>query len=227
MPGIRLTSGNALTAGMGILALKQAAAQQKIALSGARLAIVGALGNIASIYAAMLAREVGELVLVVRDRNSPRVEGVTKQIRQAAPDVKIEVVEDLHVLRDCQLIVAASSAAHPLIHAHHLSERPTAICDISVPSDVAPSLQTERPNALVIQGGNVRLPHNPEFHVLGLPLERGHVFACMAETLLMGLEGEAMRGSRGALSFADVEDALAIAAKHGFELGNFRQFHTI
>jgi predicted amino acid dehydrogenase len=227
LPGIALTSGNALTVGMGILALKEAAAQQGIGLRDARLAIVGATGNIASIYAAMLAREVPELVLVVRDVTAPKVSAVCTQIRAVAADVKISVVDDPDALRECNLIVTASNAAQPLIHPRHLSSRPTAICDISVPTDVAPSVHTERPNVLVIQGGNVRLPHDPEFQILGLPLEKGHVFACMAETLLMGLEGPALRGSLGALSFKDVETALACAAKHGFVLGDFRKFHTI
>jgi len=226
-PGIELTSGNALTAGMGILALKQAAAQQGIELHSARLAIVGATGNIASIYAAMLAREVAELVLVVRDVTASKVGIVCNNIRAAAPDIRITVTDDMHKLRGCTLIVTASNAAQPLIHPEHLSDAPTAICDISVPSDVAATVATQKPNVLVLQGGNVRLPHDPDFGIHGVRLEAGHVFACMAETLLMGLEGGTMSGSQGSLSFAGVETALAMAAKHGFSLGGFRTFQTI
>jgi predicted amino acid dehydrogenase len=46
----------------------------------------------------------------------------------------------------------------------------------------------------------------------------GHVSACLAETLLMGLEGIVGNGSYGALPPENVEWALAIADKHQFSL---------
>jgi predicted amino acid dehydrogenase len=166
-------------------------------------------------------------VLVVRDVAASKVGIVCNNIRAAAPDIRITVTDDMHALRDCTLIVTASNAAQPLIHPEHLNDAPTAICDISVPSDVAATVATQKPNVLVLQGGNVRLPHDRDFAIHGVRLEAGHVFACMAETLLMGLEGGTMSGSQGSLSFAGVETALAMAAKHGFSLGGFRTFQTI
>jgi len=218
--GIALTSGNSLTIGMGIKALKRSAAKAGIELPAAQLGIVGATGNIATTYAVMMAPEVAELILVVRDTTSPRLQSVLEQIKTAAPNTKITVVTELTELRYCELIVTASNTAGPLIYPEHLSQNPVVICDISVPTDVSQEVYTQKPNAVIIHGGVVRLPRNKDFIIGGLPLDRGHVYACMAETLLMGLEGVNSHGSFGPVKPEGVSRALAMAEKHGFELAD-------
>jgi predicted amino acid dehydrogenase len=217
--GIALTSGNSLTVGMGILALQRTAERMGIDLSQAKLGILGATGNIATTYAVMMAPYVAELVLIVRDPNSPRLQSVVDQIKAAVPGIKVTVAVHVASLRDCSLIVTASNASEPLIHAQHLGSGSVIICDISVPSDVAADVIRDRPDVAIIHGGVVRLPHNPDFVIAGLPLEKGHVYACMAETLLMGLEGINSHGSYGPVKPEGVLKTMAMAEKHGFELG--------
>ena len=220
--GIALTTGNSLTVGMGILALQEAARQRNIELSQSRLAVVGAGGNIASIYAAMMAPHVQEIVLVARQLNSPQLEKAIVKIRQMAPDIKIHITDRVAELASCSLIVTASNATQPLIYPEHLGNHPVVICDISVPADVATSVSLERPDVLVIKGGVVCLPHNQDLLISGIPLEAGHTFACMSETLLMGLEGITDYGSYGAIAPEQVVWALSMAKKHGFVLGHFK-----
>jgi len=110
-----------------------------------------------------------------------------------------------------------------LIFPDHVFEGPTVLCDISLPPDVDPSVSAERPDVRVIRGGVVRLPHNPTFGLAGAPLEPGLVYACLAETVLMGLEGATEHGSYGPVTAAGVEAALAMAKKHGFELGQYQK----
>jgi predicted amino acid dehydrogenase len=74
----------------------------------------------------------------------------------------------------------------------------------------------------VIRGGVVRLPRDPDFRIAGAPLDPGLVYACLAETLLMGLEGATQHGSYGPVTAAGVESALAAAKRHGFELGQLQ-----
>jgi predicted amino acid dehydrogenase len=211
---------------MGIKALKRSAAKAGIELPAARLGIVGATGNIATTYAVMMAPEVAELIMVVRDTTSPRLQSVVEQIKTAAPKTKITVVTELTSLRYCELIVTASNTAEPLIHPEHLSQDPVVICDISVPTDVSQEVYIQRPNAVIIHGGVVRLPRNEDFIIGGLPLDRGHVYACMAETLLMGLEGVNSHGSFGPVKPEGVSRALAMAEKHGFELADITSSWT-
>jgi len=215
--GIALTSGNSLTVCMGIEALKCAASQKGIDLSQSTLAVLGATGNIGMTYAMMMASEVRELVLVVRDGRSPRVKEVVKAVEGIAR--KLKVTDDLRDLRVCSVIAAASNTPEAMIHAEHLSSDQVVICDISLPSDVANDVSTDRPNAVVIHGGIVRLPENDDFIIGGMDLEPGHVYACLAETLLMGLEETTQHGSFGPVTQEGVEKTLALAHKHGFTLG--------
>lgn len=218
--GVGLTTGNSLTIGMGIRALEEAASRRDIDLERSSLAVIGATGNIASTYAVMMAPHVAELVLVVRDLESPKLKPVLADIRQAAPDVQITVADSVEAIDNCSAIVAASNAAEPLIYPHHLSPDPVVICDISLPADVAEEVSDERPDVLVIHGGVVKPPFAPDFSIGGIPLARGHMFACMGETVLMGLEGQTGHGSYGTVCADEVRRALAMADKHGFALGD-------
>src|SRR5215469_6544029 len=91
--GTILTSGNSLTVGMAMEAVKQAARESGIDLSQARLAILGATGNIGATLALMLAPQVEGMVLVVRDLQSPRVKSMIEEIARAAGN--LEVTDDL------------------------------------------------------------------------------------------------------------------------------------
>ena len=220
--GIGVTTGNSLTTGMGVRAVRQAADELGIDMAGATLAVIGATGNIASTYATMIAPSVKELVLVVRSVTSPKIRPLLAKLRAAAPQVRVSVVEDLAAISRCQLIVAASNSPEPLIYPRHLADGPVAICDISLPSDVSEQVRRIRPDVLVIRGGVVRLPFNDDFAIGGIALPRGHALACMSETLLMGLEGLRSNGSVGPVTEEGVRRTLAWADKHGFALADLR-----
>ena len=218
--GIALTSGNALTVGMGLNAIHRAARKKAIELSSVRLAVIGATGNIASTYALMIAPKVAGLVLVVRDLASPKLEGLLKMIEQAKTHASVCVTDRIEDISDCSVIVTASNTLGPLIYPHHLGPGPVIICDISLPSDVAEEVKRERPDVLVIQGAIVKLPHNDDLKFGAIPLRKGHVFPCMAETILMGLEGIRVHDRIGSVKPQDVRRALSIADKHGFALAD-------
>ncbi len=222
--GVALTTGNSLTVGMGLLALKNAARESGIPIADSRLAIVGATGNIARTYAVMMAPLVAEMALVVRVLDSPKVQPLVEDLQAVNPDISLEVSDSLDVLKGSSLIVTASNVADALIYPEHLDDQPIVICDISLPDDVAPSVKTSRNNITVIKGGIVRLPpYNEDFIIGGIPLEKGHVYACMGETLLMGLEGRTTHGSYGQIAPEDVDWTLSVADKHGFTLGRLKK----
>lgn len=218
--GVALTTGNALTVGMGVAALREAARRRGIDPAASRLAVVGAAGNIASTYAVLMAPEVREVVLVVRNLRSPKIAPIVAAVEAAAPGRVVRVVDDLAALTGCPLIVSASNTPEPLIHPRHLGRGPAVICDISLPADVSDAVAAERPDVLVVTGGVVRLPLDTHFSVGGVPLPPGHVFACMAETLLMGLEGTWKATSIGPVTAESVRHAMAMAEKHGFTVGD-------
>ena len=63
------------------------------------------------------------------------------------------------------------------------------VCDLSVPAAVRPEVRETRPDVLLIGGGIARLPFGEDHGILGFPLPPGQVYGCMAETMLLGLEG--------------------------------------
>lgn len=261
--GVTLTTGNALTVGMGLAALRQGAAELGIALETATLGVVGAAGNIGQVYAEMMAEEVGRLVLVGRE-NNPKLAYVAGSIYRAAIErlaagdrrglagaiagsrtavdgiprtgeelvaafqaelgdaAPVVITEDLAHLRECRLIVTASNSAKPLVYPEHLGPESAILCDIAVPEDVAPEVETARPDVVVMRGGLVAVPNDPEFRIAALPLDDGLAFACMGETLLLGLMGVREHFSYGPLEPAKVRQAMAWAELNGFNLAGYK-----
>jgi acetylornithine/succinyldiaminopimelate/putrescine aminotransferase/predicted amino acid dehydrogenase len=266
--GIGLTTGNSLTVGMAVEAIFKVAREKFVDLQMAHLGVVGATGNIGSIYSQILADDVGHLIVFgtpagkrrllklvarildqaarqLRALPASRCKGVARSIatspallcrvlaaegEEGLKDILddlyanyglarfIAVSTDLSDLRQCDLIVSASNDSGAVIHPHHLGDDDIVICDLAVPRDTSPLIEIEKPNVTIIQGGIVRLPENPDFSIGGIPLAPGRSFACMAETLLLGLEGQAENFSYGEITKDQVRFILGAAAKHGFAL---------
>ena len=220
--GIGLTSGNALTVGMGVRALNAAAENAGIDLSNATLGVVGATGNIAQAYALLMAQRVKRIVLITRQGAARRCRPLVQQLLELSPRIEVEVAECLDALRSCSLIVTASNSPDAIIYPQHLGPQRAVICDISLPPDVAAEVKLIRSDVTVLKGGVVRLPCDPDLTIPGVPLAPGHVFACMAETLLMGLEGVQDHGSYGPITPQRVQWALAMADRQGFTMAELQ-----
>jgi len=82
----------------------------------------------------------------------------------------------------------------------------------------------QRDDVLVIEGGMVQVPGDVNFNFdFGFP--PGKSFACMAETMVLALEGRYEDYTIG--KHVTVAQALEIgkmAARHGFKLAGFRSF---
>ncbi|MEV6275157.1 aminotransferase class III-fold pyridoxal phosphate-dependent enzyme [Nocardia sp. NPDC051832] len=223
----RVTSGNSLTAASAYeLVLAELA---NLPAGARRVGIVGALGNIGAVMAELLAPHVDALVLVGRPGSGRRLRRVADQllespssvpgVRRAGGQAGAEVLvrEDMAALRGCRVIVTASNAAKPLIEPAHLaSDESVLVCDLAVPGDVAPEVDA-LPNVTVLSGGRMRLPldQTPDFPGTGMP--PGVLYACMAETILLGFEPGTASPSYGALTVEGVRAARELAARHGLE----------
>ncbi|MDB5956953.1 MAG: aminotransferase class-III [Ramlibacter sp.] len=120
------------------------------------------------------------------------------------------------------VIVAATSFPGQLFNPD-LMARNAVICDVSRPRSIGESILQRRPDVLVIDGGIVALPGRPRIGPYGL--EDGTSYACMAETMLLALEGDPQDTSLGhALDAAEVQRQQRLARKHGFSLSSLRSF---
>lgn len=121
------------------------------------------------------------------------------------------------------VLVTATSSTEALIRPETI-RKGAIICDVSRPANVAESMTAQRPDVLVIDGGVVQVPNRPDLG-WGFGFPRGLAYACMCETMMLGLERRYEHISLG----ADLEDSTldlfaGLAKKHGFEIAELRQF---
>ncbi len=221
---MKVTTGNSLTVGFGLKAIYKAAKLKKVILEDASVAIVGAGGNIANTYAELLASQVEEMVLIPRVLDSPKIVQLKETLLQLNPDLRIKITDQMEAIKHCPIVVTSSNSIQPIILPEHLSADSKIICDLAVPADVDKHVGLIYPDLKQIMGGIVRLPEPNRFIVGGIPLPSGHIFACMGETLVMGLdECTHFTGSVGAVQPDDVHLTLGLADGFGFELGLFKE----
>jgi predicted amino acid dehydrogenase len=212
--GIPVTNGRSLTVAFAVEALDAAARRRGIDPKSSIAAVVGATGNIGSACAEMLAPIVAELVLIGRHEN--RLASVEARVRDAgARAVRLSTcVEDI---RGASLILSATNAARSFIEPDHLA-RDAIICDVAQPPDVSPRVITEREDVLLINGGVVDVPGEVDFG-FGFGLKPGQAYACMAETMVLALEGRYENYSIGKeVQLEQVREIAQLARRHGFRL---------
>lgn len=216
-----VTTGNSYTIYTAIESTKEAAEMMGHRLSECEAVVVGATGAIGSVCARMLAKEVGGLTLVGRDRT--RLEPVAERIRFDS-GLAARVEPDLSkALPRADIVITVTSAVDAIIHPEHL--KPGAVvCDVARPRDVSRKVVEMRDDVLVIEGGVVEVPGPPNFNFdFGFP--PGKAYACMAETMILALEKRFESYTLGrSLTVEQVEEIGRLAAKHGFRPSGFRSF---
>ncbi|CAG4910601.1 Acetylornithine/succinyldiaminopimelate aminotransferase [Paraburkholderia gardini] len=129
---------------------------------------------------------------------------------------------DIRALGETDVALAATSFPGDVIDETLL--RPGAIvCDISRPRSIPASIVDDRPDVLVIDGGVIALPGSPRIGPYGIA--SGTAFACMAETMLLALEGRFENVSIGStLDVREIARQQQLARKHGFTLAGLQSF---
>jgi len=130
----------------------------------------------------------------------------------------ISVSTDIKSIDQSDVIVAVSNSHEKIIRDEFVRKN-AIICDASVPSATDPSIIKKREDVLFFTGGIVKLPNQEAIQIPAYPLSAGQVFACMAETMLLGLSGIRKNFSFGDLKIKNIELIDFLGKHHGFELG--------
>ncbi|MFQ6100868.1 MAG: shikimate dehydrogenase [Anaerolineae bacterium] len=213
---IPVTTGRSLTVAVAVEALERAALRRGIQLELATAAVVGATGSIGAACAEILAPMVDELVLVGR-QESRLVQARARVEAAGARRVRISThVEDI---REAHLVLSASNAGRPIVQSQHLKHG-AVVCDVALPPDMSPRVAKERGDVLVIKGGVVDVPGAVDFGFdFGLP--PGKAYACMAETMILALEGRYESYSVGKrIRIEQVREMAQLAREHGFRISS-------
>jgi fatty aldehyde-generating acyl-ACP reductase len=217
---VPVTTGDAYTVSIAVQALLAAADMMDISLKNATAAVVGATGAIGRVCAELLAGDVGRLILI--GRNDSKLEELRGRLRTNAR-AELAVSTRMDSLAEAELILTVTSALHDVIHPGDL-QAGSVVCDVARPRDVSAMVAGARDDILVIDGGMVDVPGPVDFHFnFGFP--PGKAYACMAETMVLALEGRFEDYTVGKdITLERVNEITALAGKHGFTLSGFRSF---
>lgn len=126
-------------------------------------------------------------------------------------------------LPKADVVISATSSVSELIKPGNVKFC-AVICDLSRPANVSREIKRRRPDVLVIDGGVVEIWNRPD---LGwdFGFEKGLGYACMAETMLLALEGHLEHTSIGSnISLDTLAMVRDLAEKHGFRVADLRSF---
>ncbi len=228
---IPVTTGNSLTISAGVRSLFRGAAEMGIDAQAATVAVVGATGSIGAACVELIAPHVRKIVLVARNETRLR-----KQHAALGPRLRCEIAYTLDIgaaVRRADLILTATSSTQDIIEPEDLRTG-AVVCELSLPHDVSRRVATERPDVLVLEGGNMRVPgdlratrvREPD-RPFDLNLPRGTLLACMSETALLALSErrESYTLGRG-IELDKVREIEELATNCGFALADMRAFDT-
>ncbi len=221
---IGVTTGNSYTCATAIEAALQAAGLLGYRLEECSAAVLGATGSIGRACSKLLVGKVANLVLAARRRE--RLEELARELR-ASGEVSVECVTDVNTaLQTAQIVIAVTSAVEAVVMPEALRAG-AVVCDVARPRDVSRRVAQERQDVLIIEGGAVQVPGTVDFGFdFGFP--SGLAYACMAETMLLALEGRCEDYSLGRdLKLDQIRETSALAQKHGFKLAGFRSFERM
>jgi acetylornithine/succinyldiaminopimelate/putrescine aminotransferase/predicted amino acid dehydrogenase len=222
LPRIGVTTGNSYTIALALEAIDKAIADRGLDRAHATLAVVGASGNIGQTCAEILAPHFERTVLLGSSKTSAtrRLAGLQARIPRA------EVNVDPAALRGAHVVLAAANAPTPFLGPETFAEG-AIVCDLSVPAAVRPEVKGLRPDLTLMNGGIARLPFGEDHGIPGFPLPPGQVYGCMAETMLLGLEGVRDATFTGMLPAEHVYRLAAMARRHGFTLADYKTHATV
>jgi acetylornithine/succinyldiaminopimelate/putrescine aminotransferase/predicted amino acid dehydrogenase len=223
--GVRLTTGNGLTAGFAYQGLLEALRQAGRDPARSRIGVVGAAGNICSVVTQLLADEAGELCLVFREGTDParaRAAAAAVAAGSKMPAARIAIAEGLDSLRECDGVLLGTNSAGTVLLPEHL--KPGAVVmDVSVPSNIDPRVYAERADVRCYYGGLAKLPLGQRIQSEWFPLPPGESYACLGETICAGLVDHPGNLSYGALTKETVLLTLDLARRVGMEMGPLRR----
>lgn len=181
-----------------------------------RSMVVGATGAIGSVCARLLALASDELWLVSPE--TAKLLALKHEIEQMNPrsQVHVAATPDGH-LRDMDLVVTATSGAGKRVLDIMEVKPGCVITDVARPLDLSAEDVARRPDVLVIESGEIELPGDVHMRDIGLP--PGVAYACLAETVVLALEGRYETYTVGRnIEWEKVKEIYRLGLRHGMKL---------
>lgn len=219
---IPITTGNSYSASGALWAAADAVRRmglvnvEKGKKLNAKTMVVGATGAIGSVCSRLLAYAFDEVYMV--GRNMAKLLAMKASILEETPNVKLHISTRADkYLPDMDVVVTATSGAGKTVLDITKVKPGCVITDVARPLDLSPEDVAKRPDVLVIESGEIELPGNPEMKNIGLPHKV--VYACLAETIVLALEGKYETFTIGRnIEWQKVREIYKLGLKHGMKL---------
>jgi len=178
--------------------------------------IVGATGAIGSVCARLMARAAEEVYMVSPE--SAKLLALKESILKDSPGAKIFLSSSADkCIADMDMVVTATSGAGKKVLDIMKVKPGCVITDVARPLDLPASEVAKRPDVLVIESGEIQLPGDVQMKNIGLP--KGLAYACLAETIVLALEGRFENFTVGrAIEWEKVREIYKLGLKHGMKL---------
>jgi predicted amino acid dehydrogenase len=178
--------------------------------------VVGATGSIGAACARLLVRAAEEVTLVSPE--TAKLLALKESILQETPDarVRLSARTDTHIAEMDMIVTATSGAGKKVLDIMKVKPG-CVITDVARPLDLPPEEVARRPDVLVIESGEIQLPGDVSMKNIGLP--KGVVYACLAETIVLALEGRFENFTVGrTIEWEKVREIYKLGLKHGMKL---------
>ena len=217
-----ITTGNSYSASGALWAAHEALAQLGIAEIDedgrfrGKAMVVGATGAIGSVCARLLALACDEVWLVSPE--SAKLLALKADIEREDPRAQIFVAATpADHLPEMDLIVTATSGAGKRVLDIMAVKPGCVITDVARPLDLSAEDVAKRPDVLVVESGEIELPGDVHMKDIGLP--HGVAYACLAETVVLALEGRYETFTIGRnIEWEKVKEIYRLGLKHGMKL---------
>ncbi len=178
--------------------------------------IVGATGAIGSVCARLMARAVEEIYMVSPE--TAKLLELKESILKDSPKAKIYLSAQADKdIADMDMIVTATCGAGKKVLDIMKVKPGCVITDVARPLDLPAEEVAKRPDVLVIESGEILLPGKVQMKNIGLP--KGVAYACLAETIVLALEGRFENFTVGrSIEWEKVREIYQLGLKHGMKL---------
>ena len=178
--------------------------------------VVGATGAIGSVCARLLALASDEVWLVSPE--SAKLLALKEDIERESPRARVQIAATPgRHLAEMDLIVTATSGAGKRVLDIMAVKPGCVITDVARPLDLSAEDVARRPDVLVVESGEIELPGETRMRNIGLP--KGVAYACLAETVVLALEGRYETFTVGRnIDWESVKEIYRLGLKHGMKL---------
>lgn len=141
-----------------------------------------------------------------------------KVVAHFGQDPFFHVTSSLHEVSKGEIVLCAANAPEAFLNSEHFKAN-AIVCDIAVPHNVVTDIGQRRPDVRYLQGGIVATPNGESLDTRARAfLNEGELYACMAESVVLGMNRYSRCYSFGDISKRQVKEIAEYARLHGFRL---------